>query len=81
MYIIPKDLDLSPVIGEFTTQGRRGREKNVCPLYFDRAAFDILFPRLLADLSITRSDNVQLAEGGLLDVVPRDTAEPVWSKK
>lgn len=36
-------------------------------LYFERTAFDLLFPLLLADLPITRADLADLGAGGFLD--------------
>lgn len=41
-------------------------------LYFDQTAFDLLFPRLLADMPITRTDMASLAEGGFLDSTIRN---------
>ena len=49
MYRIPKELDLSPVIGEFTTQVRVGR-------------FDLQFT--FGDVSFTVTSPVKLFRGG-----------------
>lgn len=37
-----------------------------CGIYNDRFSFDLLFPRLLADLEITTTDLAKLGNGGLL---------------
>lgn len=41
-------------------------------LYFNRTAFDLIFPRLLADMPLTQADVALLAEGGFLDSQRRE---------
>jgi len=62
----------SPVLpGAMTLVGRIGNTRVIGvpagALYFERTAFELLFPRLLADLSVTRLDMAELADGGFLD--------------
>lgn len=62
----------APVLpGAMTLVGRIGNSRIIGvpagALYNDRTAFDLLFPRLLADMTITRADMAELAEGGFLD--------------
>jgi formylmethanofuran dehydrogenase subunit E len=63
----------APVLpGAMTITGEIGQAKVIgVPaggIYFEKTAFDILFPRLLADLTITRSDIASLGAGGFLDI-------------
>lgn len=62
----------SPVLpGAMTLTGRIKNTRVIGvpagALYFDTTAFDLLLPRLIADLTITRKDLAELADGGLLN--------------
>ncbi|MDY0362957.1 MAG: FmdE family protein [Desulforegulaceae bacterium] len=63
----------APVLpGAMTITGEIGPAKVIgVPaggIYFEKTAFDLVFPRLLADLTITRSDIASLGAGGFLDI-------------
>jgi formylmethanofuran dehydrogenase subunit E len=60
----------APILpGAMTLIGRIGQARLMgvpaCALYYKTTSFDLLFPRLLAGLEITRLEMAEMAEGGL----------------
>ncbi|MFH1077154.1 MAG: FmdE family protein [Pseudomonadota bacterium] len=58
--ILPGAMTLLARIGQIQIMG-----VPACALYFKTTSFDLLLPRLLAGLTITRSDLAKMAHGGL----------------
>lgn len=68
----------APVLpGAMTLIGRIGNTRIIGvpagAIFNDRTAFGMLFPRIMADITITRADIAELAEGGFLDAGCRKT--------